>query len=417
MAKKCPRLRDKWRKSDSDGSIFYWRLGWLLSRTLLTLFPPFSSEDGWHPAQTAHVVSKLRTSSAEAHEVRHHNCWGHKWLCLCCSGSQLLKCKVQRSQFLYALQHWALCVHARMCFCRTDRPEMQRRMGTSSTSPTLKGTTRRSLPSTSTGTESVRLCQQAAGVLQRGQFIQEPPGHPSNTAMIHSQSSCSRWDTSKTKSLLFLPMMQSLYLVLSQIAGLQQGASGGRPPHQRHLRGPRDHHRPQAVQDLLHFPWYVFISTPAPSCSSAKPKTKTLAHSNFPTVKLKLSPVWLLLAGNVCFYGQCEYYCSLEHPVCGRPHALEVSLAAMLPDLTLAPRRSWRSPWRRSYSRTKLAQWVYCLCLIGSFGNKGVRNHVITIVKSTSARNKQFKQTVIWFCPPPRWLGRIPESSLSVLKE
>nr|XP_019960924.1 PREDICTED: extracellular serine/threonine protein kinase FAM20C-like [Paralichthys olivaceus] len=62
--------------------------------------------------------------------------------------------------------------------------------------------------------------------------------------------------------------------------------------------------------------------------------------------------------GNVCFYGQCEYYCSTEHPVCGQPHALEVSLAAMLPDLTLAPRRSWRSPWRRSYSRTKLAQWV-----------------------------------------------------------
>ncbi|XP_041813394.1 extracellular serine/threonine protein kinase FAM20C-like [Chelmon rostratus] len=68
--------------------------------------------------------------------------------------------------------------------------------------------------------------------------------------------------------------------------------------------------------------------------------------------------------GNVCFHGQCEYYCSPEHPVCGQPHALEVSLAAMLPDLTLAPRRSWRSPWRRSYSRTKLAQWekdpAYC---------------------------------------------------------
>uniref|UniRef100_A0AAQ5YA72 FAM20 C-terminal domain-containing protein n=1 Tax=Amphiprion ocellaris TaxID=80972 RepID=A0AAQ5YA72_AMPOC len=62
-------------------------------------------------------------------------------------------------------------------------------------------------------------------------------------------------------------------------------------------------------------------------------------------------------AGNVCFYGQCEYYCSTEHPVCGRPHLLEVSLAAILPDLSLAPRRSWRSPWRRSYSRTKLAQW------------------------------------------------------------
>ncbi|XP_054615618.1 extracellular serine/threonine protein kinase FAM20C-like [Dunckerocampus dactyliophorus] len=69
-------------------------------------------------------------------------------------------------------------------------------------------------------------------------------------------------------------------------------------------------------------------------------------------------------AGNVCFYGQCEYYCSTEHPLCGQPHLLEVSLAAMLPDLSLAPRRSWRSPWRRSYSRTKLAQWekdpAYC---------------------------------------------------------
>uniref|UniRef100_A0A4W6D2Z2 FAM20 C-terminal domain-containing protein n=1 Tax=Lates calcarifer TaxID=8187 RepID=A0A4W6D2Z2_LATCA len=69
-------------------------------------------------------------------------------------------------------------------------------------------------------------------------------------------------------------------------------------------------------------------------------------------------------AGNVCFYGQCEYYCAAEHPVCGQPHVLEVSLAAMLPDLTLAPRRSWRSPWRRSYSRTKLAPWekdlTYC---------------------------------------------------------
>ncbi|XP_074552466.1 extracellular serine/threonine protein kinase FAM20C-like [Halichoeres trimaculatus] len=69
-------------------------------------------------------------------------------------------------------------------------------------------------------------------------------------------------------------------------------------------------------------------------------------------------------AGNICFYGQCEYYCSTEHPVCGTPHALEVSLATMLPDLTLAPRRSWRSPWRRAYSRTKLAKWekdqTYC---------------------------------------------------------
>ncbi|XP_063065263.1 extracellular serine/threonine protein kinase FAM20C [Engraulis encrasicolus] len=61
--------------------------------------------------------------------------------------------------------------------------------------------------------------------------------------------------------------------------------------------------------------------------------------------------------GNSCFYGQCSYYCSTEHAVCGQPQALEASLAAMLPDLSLAPRRAWRSPWRRSYSRSKLAQW------------------------------------------------------------
>uniref|UniRef100_A0A671W7K6 Family with sequence similarity 20 member C, like n=1 Tax=Sparus aurata TaxID=8175 RepID=A0A671W7K6_SPAAU len=62
--------------------------------------------------------------------------------------------------------------------------------------------------------------------------------------------------------------------------------------------------------------------------------------------------------GNVCFYGQCSYYCSTEHAVCGRPRKLEASLAVMLPDLSLASRRSWRSPWRRSYSRSKLAKSV-----------------------------------------------------------
>ncbi|XP_045902965.1 extracellular serine/threonine protein kinase FAM20C-like [Micropterus dolomieu] len=61
--------------------------------------------------------------------------------------------------------------------------------------------------------------------------------------------------------------------------------------------------------------------------------------------------------GNVCFYGQCSYYCSTEHAVCGRPRNLEASLAVMLPDLSLAARRTWRSPWRRSYSRSKLAMW------------------------------------------------------------
>ncbi|CAL8328418.1 unnamed protein product [Merluccius merluccius] len=61
--------------------------------------------------------------------------------------------------------------------------------------------------------------------------------------------------------------------------------------------------------------------------------------------------------GSRCFYGRCAYYCSTEHAVCGRPAALEGSLAAMLPDLALAARRTWRSPWRRSYSRSKRARW------------------------------------------------------------
>ncbi|MBN3295116.1 FA20C kinase, partial [Amia calva] len=61
--------------------------------------------------------------------------------------------------------------------------------------------------------------------------------------------------------------------------------------------------------------------------------------------------------GNVCFYGQCSYYCTVEHGVCGRPSLLQGSMAAFLPDLSLAPRRSWRSPWRRSYSRHRRAEW------------------------------------------------------------
>ncbi|XP_039658877.1 extracellular serine/threonine protein kinase FAM20C-like isoform X2 [Perca fluviatilis] len=82
--------------------------------------------------------------------------------------------------------------------------------------------------------------------------------------------------------------------------------------------------------------------------------------------------------GNVCFYGQCSYYCSTEHAVCGRPRDLEASLAVMLPDLSLAVRRTWRSPWRRSYSRSKLAKWEsepdYCSTVTKTQPfNKGTR--------------------------------------------
>ncbi|NWR59839.1 FA20C kinase, partial [Bucorvus abyssinicus] len=62
-------------------------------------------------------------------------------------------------------------------------------------------------------------------------------------------------------------------------------------------------------------------------------------------------------AGNVCFYGECSYYCSTEHALCGKPDQLEGSVATLLPDKTLAKRRSWRSPWRRSYHKSKKAEW------------------------------------------------------------
>ncbi|XP_039547257.1 extracellular serine/threonine protein kinase FAM20C isoform X1 [Pimephales promelas] len=61
--------------------------------------------------------------------------------------------------------------------------------------------------------------------------------------------------------------------------------------------------------------------------------------------------------GNMCFYGQCSYYCSTEHAICGRPVMIEGSLAAMLPDPSLAQRRTWKNPWKRSYSRSSLALW------------------------------------------------------------
>ncbi|XP_057214707.1 extracellular serine/threonine protein kinase FAM20C [Triplophysa rosa] len=62
-------------------------------------------------------------------------------------------------------------------------------------------------------------------------------------------------------------------------------------------------------------------------------------------------------ANNICFYGECSYYCSTEHALCGKPDQIEGSLAAFLPDLALAKRRTWRNPWRRSYHKRKKAEW------------------------------------------------------------
>uniref|UniRef100_A0A8C7D389 FAM20C golgi associated secretory pathway kinase n=1 Tax=Oncorhynchus kisutch TaxID=8019 RepID=A0A8C7D389_ONCKI len=62
-------------------------------------------------------------------------------------------------------------------------------------------------------------------------------------------------------------------------------------------------------------------------------------------------------ANNICFYGECSYYCSTEHALCGKPDQIEGSLAAFLPDLALAKRKTWRNPWRRSYNKRKKAEW------------------------------------------------------------
>ncbi|XP_054614911.1 extracellular serine/threonine protein kinase FAM20C [Dunckerocampus dactyliophorus] len=62
-------------------------------------------------------------------------------------------------------------------------------------------------------------------------------------------------------------------------------------------------------------------------------------------------------ANNVCFYGECSYYCTTEHALCGKPDQIEGSLAAFLPDLNLAKRKTWRNPWRRSYHKRKKAEW------------------------------------------------------------
>ncbi|XP_078274213.1 extracellular serine/threonine protein kinase FAM20C-like [Rhinoraja longicauda] len=62
-------------------------------------------------------------------------------------------------------------------------------------------------------------------------------------------------------------------------------------------------------------------------------------------------------ANNICFYGECSYYCSTEHALCGKPDKIEGSLAAFLPDLALARRKTWRNPWRRSYHKRKRAEW------------------------------------------------------------
>ncbi|RUS71632.1 hypothetical protein EGW08_020602 [Elysia chlorotica] len=61
--------------------------------------------------------------------------------------------------------------------------------------------------------------------------------------------------------------------------------------------------------------------------------------------------------GNWCFHGSCSYYCDSSHPICGHPIMLEGSMAAFLPPLQMAKRKTWRNPWKRSYSKHRKAYW------------------------------------------------------------
>jgi len=61
--------------------------------------------------------------------------------------------------------------------------------------------------------------------------------------------------------------------------------------------------------------------------------------------------------GNLCFHGKCSYYCDTGHAICGQPDLLEGSFAAMLPSKEMAPRKTWRNPWRRSYHKRRKATW------------------------------------------------------------
>ena len=42
---------------------------------------------------------------------------------------------------------------------------------------------------------------------------------------------------------------------------------------------------------------------------------------------------------NVCFFGNCEIYCDANHPICGSPDMLEISMGVHLPKYEETERR------------------------------------------------------------------------------
>nr|XP_023676312.1 pseudokinase FAM20A isoform X1 [Paramormyrops kingsleyae] len=62
-------------------------------------------------------------------------------------------------------------------------------------------------------------------------------------------------------------------------------------------------------------------------------------------------------ANNTCFFAKCLYMCKTEYAVCGSPDALEGSMSAYLPSLSIAPRLAIPNPWTRSYTFTGKEEW------------------------------------------------------------
>ncbi|XP_038633872.1 pseudokinase FAM20A [Scyliorhinus canicula] len=60
---------------------------------------------------------------------------------------------------------------------------------------------------------------------------------------------------------------------------------------------------------------------------------------------------------NVCLFARCLYSCKTEYAVCGRPHLLEGSVSAFLPDLYIAQRELIKNPWSRSYTFANKEEW------------------------------------------------------------
>lgn len=66
---------------------------------------------------------------------------------------------------------------------------------------------------------------------------------------------------------------------------------------------------------------------------------------------------------NICFHGDCNYFCDVAHPCCGNPDTIEGTVTAFLPvdkhDIKGTP-----YPWRREYSKRWKAEWLnnpnYC---------------------------------------------------------